>query len=117
VRFHVCRFDHLPVGGTYIPRKFPEQVFPDATPYPLNKTIVDCHLWAVFKQAIAPPARAFQLVYDAADDAAIILSFDTKRVDPLPTLIAWPKQVLRIIPIPEKDESVRMACPSLGGSR
>jgi hypothetical protein len=38
-------------------------------------------------------------VYDAADDAAIILSFDTTHIgwqagfDPLPLLVAQPKQI------------------------
>jgi hypothetical protein len=90
VRFHVRRFDHLRVSGSSVPSKFPEQVFPDASPRPLNKTIVNCHLRTVFEQAIAPPAIAFQHVRDAADDAAIILSLDTlqKKLDPLPSLSA-----------------------------
>jgi hypothetical protein len=90
VRFHVRRFDHLPVSGPSVPSKFPEQAFPDATLRPPNKAIVHCHLWTVFEPAIALPAITFQHVYDAADDAAIILSLDTlrKRLDPLPSLIA-----------------------------
>ena len=61
---------------------------------------------AVFGRAIAPATAAFQHMHDAADDAPIIRPRNAPyirrqlRFDPLPLLIAQPKQFLRTIPIP-----------------
>jgi len=38
VRFHVRGVDHLRVGGSSVPSKLPEQVFPDAAPRPAHNT-------------------------------------------------------------------------------
>ena len=42
MRFYMRRVDHLHVYGSSIPGKLAEKVFPDATPRPANKAIIDC---------------------------------------------------------------------------
>ena len=80
-----------------IPSKLPEQIFPDAAPGPADKSVIDRGRWSILGRAIAPATTAFQYLHNAADDAAIIGSFDTAyvrrqvRFDPLPLLIAQPK--------------------------
>jgi hypothetical protein len=97
VSFDVRRVDHLRVYRSSIPSKLPEQIFPDAAPGPADKSVIDRGRRAILGRAVAPATTAFQYLHNAADDAAIIGSFDTAyvrrqvRFDPLPRLIAQPK--------------------------
>ena len=99
MRFHVRGVDHLRVGGSSVPSKFPEQGFPDAAPRPAHKAVIDRCRRTILGRAIAPATAALQHVHDAADDAAIVHPLDAPdipwqvRFDPLPLLIAQPKQV------------------------
>ena len=43
MRFHVRGVDHLCVCGSSVSSKLPEQVFPDATPRPAHKAIIDAY--------------------------------------------------------------------------
>ena len=94
VGFDVRRVDHLRVFRSSIPSKLPESFFPDAAPGPADKSVIDRGRWSILRRAIAPATTAFQYLHNAADDAAIIGSFDTAHVrrqvrfDPLPLLIA-----------------------------
>ena len=86
--------------------KFPEQVFPDAAPSPTHKAIIDRRRRTVLGRAIAPATAAFQHMDDAADHTAIVRPRDAPdirrqvRLNPLPLLIAQPKQIPAHIPIP-----------------
>ena len=99
MRLDVRRVDHLRVCGSSVPSKLPEQVFPDATPRPAHKAIIDRCRRSILGRAIAPATATFQHVHDAADDAAIVRPLDAPyirrqaRFDPIPLLIAQPKQV------------------------
>ena len=70
---------------------------PDAAPGPADEAVIDRRRRAILGRAVAPAATAFQDVHNAADDAAIIGSFDPAyvrrqvRFDALPLLIAQPK--------------------------
>jgi hypothetical protein len=91
--------DHLRVCGSSVPGELPEQVFPDAAPRPAHKAVIDRCRRTILRRAIAPATAALQYMYDAADDSAIVRPLDAPdirrqvRVDPLPLLIAQPKQV------------------------
>jgi len=106
--FDVRRVDHLCVSRAAAPSKLPEQVFPDATPRPAHKAIIDRCRRTIFGRAITPATAAFQHMHNAADDAAIIRPFDAPyirrqmRFYPLPLLIAQPKQVPAHGPTPRK---------------
>lgn len=82
--------DHLRVGGSPVPSKLPEQIFPDAATRPPHKAIIDRRRRAILGRAVAPAAAAFQHMHDAANDPAIILAFDPTnirrqvRFDPFP---------------------------------
>ena len=97
--FDVRGVDHLGVRRSTVAGEFSEQVFPYAAPRPPSEAIVDGRRWPVGFRTIGPAAAAFQHVYDAADDTAIILSFDSTHIgwqagfDPLPLLVAQPKQI------------------------
>jgi hypothetical protein len=99
MRFNVRGVDHLDVGRSTVAGEFSEQVFPYAAPCPPSEAIVDRRRRPVDFGTIGPPAAAFQHVYDAADDAAIVLPLDTThvswqmRLDLLPLLVAQPKQI------------------------
>jgi hypothetical protein len=99
MRFHVRGVDHLCVCGSSVSSKLPEQVFPDATPRPAHKAIIDRCRRSILGRAIAPATAAFQNMHDAADDAAVVRPLDAPyirrqmRLDPSPLLIAQPKQV------------------------
>ena len=99
MRFHVRGVDHLCVCGSSVSSKLPEQVFPDATPRPPHKAIIDRCRRSILGRAIAPATAAFQNMHDAADDAAVVRSLDAPyirrqmRFDPSPLLVAQPKQV------------------------
>jgi hypothetical protein len=99
MRFDVGGVDHLRVCQSTIAGELAEQVFPYATPRPPSEAIVDRRRRPVGFRTIGPAAAAFQHVYDAADDAAIILSLDTTHIgwqagfDPPPLLVAQPKQI------------------------
>jgi len=99
VRFYVRGIDHLRVCGSSVPSKLPEQVFPDATPRPAHKAVIDRCRRTILRRAIAPATAALQYMHNAADDPAIVRSLDAPdirrqmRFDPLPLLIAQPKQV------------------------
>jgi hypothetical protein len=41
VRFDVGGVNHLRVGGSPVPGKLPEQVFPNATPRPAHEAVID----------------------------------------------------------------------------
>ena len=99
MRFHVRGVDHLCVCGSSVSSKLPEQVFPDATPRPAHKAIIDRCRRSILGRAIAPATAAFQNMHDAADDAAVVRPLDAPyirrqmRFDPYPLLVAQPKQV------------------------
>ena len=99
MRFHVRGIDHLRICGSSVPGELPEQVFPDAAPSPAHKAVIDRCRRTILGRAIAPATAALQHVHDAADDAAIVHPLDAPdirwqaRFDPLPLLIAQPKQI------------------------
>jgi hypothetical protein len=99
MRFDVGRVDHLRVRRSTMAGEFPEQVFPYAAPRPPSEAIVDRRGRPVGFGTVGPTATALQHVYYAADDAAIVLPFDTThigrqvRFDPPPLLVAQPKQI------------------------
>src|SRR4029077_15725888 len=99
MRFHVRGVDHLCVCGTSVSSKLPEQVFPDATPRPAHKAIIDRCRRSILGRAIAPATAAFQNMHDTADNAAVVRPLDAPyirrqmRFDPSPLLVAQPKQV------------------------
>jgi hypothetical protein len=105
--FHVGRVDHLHVCGSSVPRKFSEQIFPDAAPRPPNKPVVDRGRRTVFGRAIAPAAAASQHMHDSTDDASIVRSLHPSNIrrqmwlDPFPLLITQPKQALAHVPDPQ----------------
>src|SRR5262249_20754380 len=84
----------------------PEQVFPDAAPSPAHKAVIDRCRRTILRRAIAPATAALQYMHDAADDSAIVRPLDAPdicrqvRLDPLPLLIAQPKQVAAHDPNP-----------------
>src|SRR6266446_8864672 len=94
------RVNHLHIRGSAIPGKFTEQVFPYAAPRPAYEAVIDRRRRAILGRAIGPAAAAFQYLHDATDDAAVVRPLDAPnicrqiRFDPLPLLIAQPKQVL-----------------------
>ena len=97
--FDVGGVDHLRVCRSTIAGEFAEQVFPYAAPRPSSEAIVDRRRRPVGFRTIGLAAAAFQHVYDAADDTAVILSLDTTYIgwqagfDPPPLLVAQPKQI------------------------
>src|SRR5256886_10194039 len=99
MRFDMRRIDHLHVRRSTLPGKLPEQVFPDAAPCPAHEAVIDRRRRAILGRAIAPATATLQHVHDAADDAAIVRPLDAPyirrqvRFDPIPLLIAQPKQV------------------------
>jgi hypothetical protein len=112
MRFHVRGVDHLCVCGSSVSSKLPEQVFPDATPCPAHKAIIDRCRRSILGRAITPATAAFQNMHDAADDTAVVRPLDAPdirrqmRFDPSPLLVAQPKQVLAHDPqSPSKNES------------
>ena len=94
MRFDVRGADHLRLRCTTLAGKFTEQVFPDPTPCPTHKAIVDRCRRTIFGRTIAPAATAFQHMNDATDDAAIISTFHTTDIvwqmgfDPPPLFVA-----------------------------
>ena len=108
MRFDVGGVDHLRIRRSPTPGQFPEQVFPDATPRPAHKTIIDRCWRTILGWAIAPATATSQHMYDAADDAAIVRTLDTPHISrkmrfyPLPLLIAEPKQIPAHGPIPKR---------------
>ena len=99
MRLHMRRVDHLRVRGSSVPGKLPEQIFPNAAPRPTHKAVIDRCRRTILRRAIAPTTAALQYMHDAADDSAIVRPLDAPvirrqvRFDPLPLLIAQPKQV------------------------
>jgi hypothetical protein len=106
MRFDMRGVDHLRVSGPPAPSKRPKQVFPNAAPRPAYKAIIDRRRGAIFGRAITPAAAALKHMHDAADHAAIIYALDASYIprqvkfDPLPLLIAQPKQVFAHDPNP-----------------
>jgi hypothetical protein len=99
VRFDVRGIDHLRVRGSSVPGEFPKQVFPDAAPSPAHKAVIDRCRRTILRRAIAPATAALQYMHDAADDSAIVRPLHAPYIrrqvtlNPLPLLIAQPKQV------------------------
>jgi hypothetical protein len=95
--FDMRGVDHLHLRGTTVASKLPEQVFPDAASRPARETVVDRRRRAVSFGAIAPAAAALKHMDNAADNAAIVLSFlaaDFRRqmwLNALPLFVAQPK--------------------------
>src|SRR5262249_2119880 len=89
-----------------VPSELPEQVFPDAALSPAHKAVIDRCRRTILRRAIAPATAALQYMHDAADDSAIVRPLDAPdirrqvRLDPLPLLIAQPKQVAAHDPNP-----------------
>ena len=81
-------------------------MFPDAAPSPAHKAVIDRCRRTILRRAIAPTTAALQYMHDAADDSAIVRPLDAPdirrqvRFDPLPLLIAQPKQVVAHDPNP-----------------
>src|SRR5262249_832580 len=71
----------------------------DAAPRPAHKAIINRCRRTILRRAITPATPPFQHMHDTGDDAAIIRPLDPAhirrqvRFDPLPLLIAKPKQV------------------------
>jgi hypothetical protein len=112
VCLHVRGVDHLRVCCSSVPSKLPEQIFPHTTPRPAHKAIINRCWRTMFGRAVAPATATFQHVHDAADDAAIVRPLDAPhirrqlRFDPIPLLIAQPKQAPAHDPDPlPKNES------------
>ncbi len=99
MRFDVRGVDHLGVRRSTVAGELPEEVFPYAASRPPSEAIVDRRRRPVGFRTIGPAAATFQHVYNAADNTAIVLSFDAPhigwqvRFDPMPLLVAQPKQV------------------------
>jgi hypothetical protein len=99
MRFDMGGVDHLRVRRSTVTGEFPEQVFPYAAPRPSSEAIVDRRRRPVGFGTIGPAATTFQHVDNAADYATIVLPLDTTyigwqvRFDPLPLLVAQPKQI------------------------
>src|ERR1700689_2321429 len=72
MRFNMRGVDHLRVCGPAVASKLPEKVFPDATPRPANKPIIDRGRRTILGWAIAPAATALQNMHDTADDSVIV---------------------------------------------
>lgn len=106
MRFDMRGVDHLRVSGPPAPSKRPKKVFPNAAPRPAYKAIIDRRRGAIFGRAITPAAAALKHMHDAADHAAIIYALDASYIprqvkfDPLPLLIAQPKQIFAHDPNP-----------------
>jgi hypothetical protein len=102
----MCGIDHLRVCGSSVPSELPEQAFPDAAASPAHKAVIDRCRRTILRRAIAPATAALQYMHDAADDSAIVRPLDAPdirrqvRLDPLPLLIAQPKQVAAHDPNP-----------------
>jgi hypothetical protein len=77
MRSNLRRIDHLGVCRSTVAGELPEQVFLYAVPRPPSEAIVDHRRRPVGFGTIGPTAAALQHVYDAADNAAIILPLDT----------------------------------------
>jgi hypothetical protein len=111
MRFDVSGVDHLRVPRSTIAGELPEQVFPYAAPRPPSEAIVDRRLRPVGFGTIGPAAATFQHVYNTADNAAIVLPLDTAHIgwqvgfDPLPLLVAQPKQISAHEPNPSPKEN------------
>lgn len=111
MRFDVRGVDHLRVYRSTVAGKRAEQAFPYAAPRPPGEAIVDRCRRPVGFGAIGPAAAAFQHMYNAADNAAIVLPLDTAhigwqvRFDPLPLLVAQPKQTPTHDPNPSPKEN------------
>ena len=91
----IVRFQQAPGTG-----------FPDATPRPAHKAIIDRGRRSILGRAIAPATAAFQNMHDAADDAAVVRPLDAPyirrqmRFDPSPLPSLSQNRFLRTIPIP-----------------
>jgi len=55
VRFHVGGIDHLRVNRASVRGKLAEQAFPDATPRPSNKSVIDRGRTTIFGRPIRQP--------------------------------------------------------------
>ena len=114
MRFDVRGVDHLGVRRSTAAGELPEQVFPYAASRPPSEAIVDCRSRPVSFGTIGPAAAAFQHVYNAADNATIVLPLDTAhigrqvRLDPLPLRIAQPKQIPAHDPILPQENQYRI---------
>ena len=99
VRFDMRRVDHLRVCGAPVLSKLSEQIFPDATPCPAHKAVIDRRRRTISFWAIAPAAAALEHVYDPADHAAVVCSLDAAhirrqmRFNPSPLPVAQPEQI------------------------
>src|SRR5579883_2769992 len=96
---YVRGVDHLRVGGSSVSGQRPEQILPNPAPRPAHETVIDRCRRPVLGRAIAPATAALQHMHDAANDTTIIGPLHAPdirrqvRFDPLPLLIAQPKQV------------------------
>ena len=103
--------------------KLPENIFRDAAAGPPNEAIIDSCGRPIHFGAIAPAAATFKDMYDTADDAAIIYSFDTPdiarkiRMYTSPLLIAEPKQISAHDLRPRKRITCGMESSSVGSSK
>jgi hypothetical protein len=99
MHFDVRGIDHLRIGGSSVPSKLAEPIFPDAAPCPAHEAAIDRRMRAIFGRAIAPAAAALEHTHDPADNAAIIHPLDAPHVrrqvsfNPLPLFIAQPKPI------------------------
>ena len=116
VRFNVGGVDHLRICGSSVASKLPEQIFPNATSCPAYEAVINRRMRAIFGRAIAPATAAFQHVHDAADHAAVVHPLDAPhilrqvRFNPLPLLIAQPKQIPAHVPTPPSKRESEPYC-------
>ncbi len=77
--FDMGRIDHLQMRRERPLGDGVEQLFPDSTPCPTDKAVVDRGVRAVFRRQIAPATSGLQHMEDTADHPAVI---DTLTPDP-----------------------------------
>src|SRR5262245_18774325 len=94
----MCGIDHLGVRTSTIAGKLSEQIFPYAATGPAREAVIDRGWRTIGLRTIAPSAAAPQHVHDPAHHPTIIHhrlaanSARQMRLDPLPLLVAQPKQ-------------------------
>ena len=99
VRFDMRRVDHLRIVRSPVASQFAEQVFPNATPCPAHKAVIDCGRGPVSFRTIAPAAATLENVNDTADHPTVVGSFNPTNIgrqmglNACPLLIAQPEQI------------------------
>jgi hypothetical protein len=111
MRFDMGRVDYLRIGGSPTPGELPKNFFPNATPSPSHKAVINGGMWAIYLGAIAPATATPQDMYDTAEHAPVVYSLDAAHVcrqmwlDPPPLLVAQPEQLSAHRPAPTESMS------------